>query len=97
MTHNLFADFLGEEHQPIEMPDWAYLIRLVEHIESMESQKFGKFKVMIQGDGCTIQATNRTKENTYSKSYYSSTKSKAVYESLILFIEWFNQNNIKLK
>lgn len=91
---NLFAEFLGDEFQPIEITDWNYLIKVVEKIESIESQKFGKFKIMIESDGCTIQATNRTKDNTYSKSYYSESKMKSVLESLKLFIEWFNNNKI---
>ena len=95
MTHNLFAEFLGDELPPIEkIIDWNYLMKVVEYIEKLEHQKFGRFKVMIQDDGCTIQATNRTKENTYSKSYYSESKINSVIKSIELFIEWFN-NKIK--
>jgi len=91
MTHNLFAEFLGDELPPIEkITDWNYLMKVVEKIESLQNQKFGKFKVIIQDDGCTIQATNRTKENTYSKSYYSESKINSVIKSIELFIEWFN-------
>lgn len=72
--------------------DWNNLMKVVEKIEKLKSQQFGKFKVIIQDDGCIIQATNRTKENTYSKSYYSESKINSVYSSILLFIEWFNNN-----
>lgn len=92
MTHNLFAEFLGDELPPIEkITDWNYLMKVVEYIEKLEHQKFGRFTVVIQDDGCTIQASNRTKENTYSKSYYSKTKINSVIKSILLFTDWYSK------
>ena len=82
---------MGSETNLIDLKDWNVLMEIVEKIEKLEHQKFGRFKVMIQDDGCTIQATNRTKENTYSKSYYSETKMNSVIKSIELFIEWYNK------
>lgn len=71
--------------------DWNKLMGVVLKIESLNHQKFGKFKVIISDDCCTIQATNRTKENTYNKTYCSKTKINSVYESVLLFLDWYNK------
>ena len=70
--------------------DWNSLMRVVGRIEKLESQKFGGFHVHIDKDCVLIQAKNRTKESTYSKMYCSNEdKKKAVYESVLLFIEFW--------
>lgn len=74
--------------------DWQMLMRVVLKIEALVSQRFGGFKVTIIDDCCTIQANLRRKENTYSKSYCSKTKLNSVYESVILFIDWYNSNKV---
>ena len=71
--------------------DWNSLMGVVLKIESLNHQKLGKFKVIISDDCCTIQATNRTKENTYNKTYCSKTKINSVYESVLLFLDWYNK------
>ena len=70
--------------------DWGNLMRVILKIESLNHQKFGRFLVNISDDCCTIQATNRTKENTYNKTYCSKTKINSVYESVLLFLDWYN-------
>lgn len=69
---------------------WNMLMNVIIKIERSESQKFGKFKVSITDDCCTIQATNRTKENTYSKTYCSENKLNSTYQSVLLFLDWYN-------
>ena len=73
--------------------DWQILMRVVLKIESLKSQRYGGFKVTIVDDCCTIQA-HLKKENTYSKTYCSSTKINSVYESVVLFIDWYNTNEL---
>ena len=70
---------------------WQELMRVVLKIESLKSQRFGGFKVIIHEDVCTIQAHERKKENTYSKTYASKTKINSVYQSVLLFIDWYNK------
>lgn len=75
-----------------DIQDWNNLMLIVNYIESIESQRWGKFKVNIYDDCCTIQATNRSKEGTYSKSYCSGDKFKSTLESIRMFNEWYNKN-----
>lgn len=96
MGHNHTADSLNtEEALSLNFRhDWNSLMRVVDRIEKLESQKFGGFHVHIDKDCVLIQAKNRTKESTYSKMYCGNKdKKKAVYESVLLFIEFWNKNN----
>lgn len=73
--------------------DWGRLMSAVEKIESIRDQRYGRFIVSISEDGCAIQSTNKTKETNYSKSYIvKDNKKRAVYQSVLLFIEWYNKN-----
>lgn len=73
--------------------DWNMLLKVVDKIESIEDQKYGGFKVKMESDCCLIQSNNKTKESAYSKMYCTNKdKLKAVYESCLLFVEWFNNN-----
>lgn len=75
-----------------DIQDWDNLMLIVNHIESIESQRWGRFIVTIKDDCCSIQATNRTKEGTYSKSYCSGDKFNSVEKSVEMFFEWYNKN-----
>jgi hypothetical protein len=93
LENKIISTFMDE---PFEWYDhWQGLMRIVSKIESLESQKFGRFIVQIYDDCCTIQATNRTKENTYSKLYCSKDKKNSVYQSILLFLEWYNKYETK--
>lgn len=78
--------------------DWNHLMEIVEKIESLPSQRYGGYSVTIFQNKCTIQTWARTKESGYSRTYQtedSKRKLKAVYESCLLFIEWYNKENPK--
>ena len=75
---------------------WDEIMEAVEKVEKTESSYQGGFNVIIVGDSCTIQGKNRGKESVYSKTYaVSNNKKKAVYESILLFQEWLNNNTKK--
>lgn len=76
--------------------DWNMLMKVIDKIESIKHQKYGRFTVDIENDCCKISATNRTKETTYNKTYcVSGNKLKSAYNAVIMFIEWYNTNIIK--
>ena len=84
---------VNDIHNDLELPsDWNLLGKLIGEIEAIRSQRWGRFKVNIYDDCCTIQATNRSKEGTYSKSYCSGDKFKSTLESKRMFNEWYNKN-----
>lgn len=75
--------------------DYNRLMIVVEKIESLNHQRYGRVRVIIDGDTCTIMCTNKSKEGVYNKSYTSpNNKKKALYESILLFLDWY-QNNFK--
>lgn len=74
--------------------DWNKLMEVVNKIEKLQHQRYGGFHVHIDSDCCLIQSKNRSKESTYSKMYCGNKdKKKAVYESVLLFLEFWNKNN----
>ena len=73
--------------------NWEMLMKVVGKIEKIQHQKYGRFKVKIEDDSCLIQSTLKGKESTYSKVYVSpNNKKQAVYESCLMFVEWYNSN-----
>ena len=74
--------------------DFNILMRVVSKIEKLESQRFGGFTVHIDGDCCLIQSKRRSKSSGYSKMYCGNgSKLSAIYESCVLFVEWYKTNN----
>ena len=70
--------------------DWGKLMEVVLFIESLEDRKHGGFKVIIDSDCCTISSKLKSKETSYNTSYCSKgDKKKAVYESILLFINFY--------
>ena len=70
--------------------DWRNLMEVVVFIESLEDRKHGGFKVIIDSDCCTISSKLKSKETSYNTSYCSKgDKKKAVYESILLFINFY--------
>ena len=70
--------------------DWGKLMEVVEFIESLEDRKHGGFRVIIDSDCCTITSKLKSKETSYNTSYCSKgDKKKAVYESILLFINFY--------
>ena len=74
--------------------DFNMIMRVVSKIESLPSQRFDGFTVHIDGDCCLIQSKRRSKVSGYSKMYCGNgNKLSAIYESCVLFIEWYKTNN----
>lgn len=70
--------------------DWRNLMEVVLFIESLEDRKHGGFKVIIDSDCCTISSKFKSKETSYNTAYCSKgDKKKAVYESILLFINFY--------
>ena len=70
--------------------DWRSLMEVVLFIESLEDRKHGGFRVIIDSDCCTISSKLKSKEISYNTSYCSKgDKKKAVYESILLFINFY--------
>ena len=73
--------------------DWNKLMEVVNFIEEIKNAKYGGFKVIIERDCCLIQSLNRSKSSAYSKSYCDDgSKINTVYNSCLMFIEWYNEN-----
>ena len=97
--YELIADFLGYKHvshTDLDLNfryDWNKLMEVVSFIEEIKNVKYGGFKVIIEKDYCLIQSLNKSKSSAYSKSYWSNgNKMNAVYNSCLMFIEWYNEN-----
>ena len=76
--------------------DW--LITAVEKVESLECPINGKFGVYINGNNCSIQATNifQSDDNTcYFNDHYDDNKLKATYNSIVDFIKWYTKTKIE--
>lgn len=70
--------------------DWGKLMEVVLFIESLEDRKHGGFRVIIDSDCCTLFSKLKSKETSYSRTYCSKgDKKKAVYESILLFINFY--------
>ena len=70
--------------------DWGKLMEVVLFIESLEDRKHGGFKVIIDSDCCTISSKFKSKETSYNTACCSKgDKKKAVYESILLFINFY--------
>lgn len=95
----LLSGFLEEKQSSILVSfenNWHRIMAVVEKIESLQSQRYGRFLVTIKDDCCLIQATNSAKSDTYSKSYCTKgNKLNSVYNSCLMFVEWYNNNKIK--
>lgn len=70
--------------------DWGKLMEVVLFIESIEDKKHGGFRVIIDSDYCTISSKLKSKETSYSTTFCSKgDKKKAIYESILLFINFY--------
>ena len=94
MSQSKIEAFMGTQFTGDATKDWNIIMMVVDKIEKLQHQKYGGFHVHIDSDCCLIQSKNRSKESTYSKMYCGNKdKKKAVYESVLLFIEFWNKNN----
>ena len=95
----LLSKFLEEKQSSVIVSfenNWNRIMTVVEKIESIQNQRYGRFQVTIKDDCCLIQATNSGKDDTYSKMYCTKgNKINSVYNSCLMFVEWYNNNNIK--
>ena len=70
--------------------DLNHLMSVVEKIEKISDQKYGRFKVTIKDNSCLIQSEYIGKESRYSRSVTSPTKKEAILRSCLEFIEFYN-------
>lgn len=78
--HNVPLAFKGGKYQPLQYDtDWNALMPVVEKIESL------KFRTDIGGTYCEIH----TPKIIFNE--FNDTKIKATYNSVIAFINWYNQ------
>ena len=89
------SNYINRKTQDLNFSsDWNKLLKVVEKIESIRHQKYGRFIVTISEDTCLIRSTNITKNDIYSKLYVSrNNKIRAVYESCLLFVKFWNNLN----
>lgn len=78
---------------------WNWLMPVVEKIETLETEFDGKFRVEITHHTCVITGNkslfSEQWEKVYDVSISHDSKIKAVYDAVIQFITWWNQNHKK--
>lgn len=77
--------------------DWNCLMSVVEKIESIYDEFHGYFGVSIYSNNCCIQGTRlRTNPENFHPAYFTestlSTKIQSVWEQVVYFIMWWNEN-----
>lgn len=76
---------------------WSYLMDLVEEIESINDDKYGRFSVHIYSNVCCIQST-RTDPFHKLPLYMSdpnailNSKIESTYYNVVSFIKWYTQH-----
>lgn len=66
---------------------WEWLMSVWKHINSMSGSRF---TFTIRPDFCYILDTNTDKEIVYNE--HGATELELVYETVIQFIKWYNEN-----
>lgn len=68
--------------------DYEKLMKIVDHIENLESQRYGGFEVIIVGDTCSIYPKRKSKEGNIGVTMVSEVgKKSAIYGACLKFIE----------
>lgn len=108
-NNKLIAEFMGINYQPDSKREfingawiinkvhytksWDWLIPIVEKIESLD---YEIITVLIWNKRCSIDIdTYGEKESLFHYAGSSSTKIEAVYNAVVAFIKWYNQQNPK--
>lgn len=72
---------------------WDWLMEVVEKIETSADQDTGHCEVTITENNCRIHRFSYVKE--FIKTYNSGSKIMAVWEAVVLFIKWYNDQKYK--
>lgn len=77
---------------------WGWLIPVVEKIEEIEDDKYGRFAVHIYSNGCSIQSTQtdfRHKLPLYisDPNAILNTKLESTWYNVVDFIKWRNSQH----
>jgi hypothetical protein len=92
--HKLIMDFFPSRLP--EVLDWSIIMQIVEKIETLETEFDGRFRVEITHHTCIITGNkslfSEQWEKVYNVSVSHDSKLEAVYDAVIQFINWYNQN-----
>lgn len=106
-TNKVIAEFM--EHKPtfevyiddvlttLERPiknynsDWNWLMEVVEKIESLHESN----NVLIGTNITYVQIHNKVSNEQETFKGVSNIKIEAVYNAVVVFIEWYNKNAVK--
>lgn len=100
----LLANFNGDAPSQPEDElylDWYYLISLVEKIERITINEVDQyndtshdlnFSVEIRNNGCRIYRSWTTSVKPDFKWHQTGSKINSVYNAVVEFIKWYNQN-----
>lgn len=90
------SSYLGRNHKDLRFDsDWNRLMRTVSKIESTYDEFHGYFAVFISSNSCSIQGTKlniEQKHYAYFNQCNQETKILAVWEAVVMFIIWYNEN-----
>jgi len=90
---SFFAPHLTDTHATKDLQYhkmWSWLMPVVERIESLKEKAHYPY-IKIKGEYCEIDTLN----NVFCLATHGKTKLEAVYNIVTLFIEWYNQLNLK--
>lgn len=89
----VFPEYFRCTHYNKYHSDWNILMSVVEKIETLSTEKDGKFGVYIYSNHCVIQGTNfrPTRKNVaYFSENFGGNKIIATYVTVVQFIIWYN-------
>jgi hypothetical protein len=90
--------FLCRKHDELRYwNEWNWLMPAVLKIEATYHESHGYFGVYISSNSCSIQGTKLSLREpnphyAYFSQYYSENKIKAVWEAVVGFVRWYNEN-----
>ncbi len=72
--------------------DWNWLMRVVEKVEKIEDEEYGRFAVYISSNHCQIQSTKSEKGYPkYLGEEYAEDKIWATFSQMVNFIRGYNE------
>lgn len=92
-TQKFMGAYLCRTHKELRYnSDWNWLMKVVEKVEKIEDEKYGRFAVYIGSNNCSIQSTKMDKEYPkYRSDIDGPTKIWATFSMMINFIKGYNE------
>jgi hypothetical protein len=96
---NTDGEFIYNEERkctPLDLKydsDWNYLIPAIEKIENLKIEdqvQAGFVTIWSRKEGCTIEYKMYEDSDFYVSTKVTTTKIKAVYDTVVQFIKWYN-------